>query len=86
MAEAMKVLTGAPSFKYTNSDLTDANLWTIASSADTQGYMLTAATDHASYGLAAGHAYTVLGCYEIKDANGKSVAKLMHMRNPWSTD
>jgi|LauGreDrversion4_2_1035121.scaffolds.fasta_scaffold1842340_2 hypothetical protein len=48
--------------------------------------MLTSATEKAVFGLSPGHAYTVLGCYEIKDANGKSVAKLLHMRNPWATD
>ena len=47
---------------------------------------MTAATDHVSYGLSAGHAYTLLGCYELKDQSGKSIEKLMHLRNPWDTE
>ena len=86
MSEAMRVLTGAPSYRYTNKQLTDSQLWDIAKSADQQDYMLTSATDHVSYGLAAGHAYTLLGCYEIKDQSGRVVEKLLHMRNPWATD
>jgi hypothetical protein len=47
---------------------------------------MTAASDHVSYGLAAGHAYTLLGCYELKDPQGKVIQRLLHMRNPWATD
>ena len=39
-----------------------------------------------SYGLAAGHAYTIIGCYEIKDSSGRVIDKLIRLRNPWATD
>lgn len=86
MEEAMRVLTGAPSYKYTNSEQTDQKIWDLAFSADGQKFLMTAASDHVSYGLAAGHAYTLLGCYELKDPQGKVIQRLLHMRNPWATD
>ena len=38
------------------------------------------------FGLPGSHAYTVMGAYPIKDAAGKVVARLMHVRNPWAMD
>ena len=86
MTEAMRILTGAPSYQYMTNQLNESRVWEIAQAADQSGYLLTAATDHVSYGLAAGHAYTLLGCYEIKDSSGRTVEKLLRMRNPWATE
>jgi hypothetical protein len=33
-------------------------------------------------GIVSGHAYTLLGAYDIEDKNGKKV-RLVKMRNPW---
>ena len=33
-----------------------------------------------------GHAYTLLGCYELKDGSGRTVERLLHMRNPWANE
>jgi hypothetical protein len=43
-------------------------MWDIMSKAQASKFDLTAATQEAYLGLAAGHAYTILGMYEIKDA------------------
>ena len=37
-------------------------------------------------GLAQGHAYTLLGVYELKDTSGRVVHQLAHVRNPWSKE
>ena len=55
-------------------------------SASSNKYAITGAILKAnSYGLAPGHAYSVLGVYELKQ-NGVVVEKLVHIRNPWSID
>lgn len=48
--------------------------------------MMTAATQQAKLGLVPGHAYTVLGAYELKDESGKVVEQLVYMRNPWALE
>jgi hypothetical protein len=67
MSEAMRIICGAPSYRYDHSQMTDAQIWDLALQADKKQYPMTAATDRVTYGLAAGHAYTLLGCYELKD-------------------
>lgn len=47
---------------------------------------MTAATQKEAYGLVPGHAYTLLGCYELKDSSGRVVERLMHLRNPWANE
>lgn len=33
-----------------------------------------------------GHAYTLIGCYELKDEQGNVVEYLYKLRNPWGVD
>ena len=47
---------------------------------------MTAATQKAALGLVPGHAYSLLGVYELKDRNGGTVERLVHMRNPWANE
>ena len=47
---------------------------------------MTAASLSNYQGLATGHAYSLLGAYEIKDASGNTVDYLVHMRNPWAKE
>ena len=47
---------------------------------------MTAATQQKAYGLVPGHAYTLLGCYELKDSAGRVVERLLHLRNPWANE
>jgi len=48
--------------------------------------MMTAASMAAYNGLASGHAYSLLGAYELKDSSGRVVEQLIHMRNPWARE
>ncbi len=38
------------------------------------------------YGLAPGHAHTVVGTYQIKNALGVVTNRLYRIRNPWGSD
>lgn len=37
-------------------------------------------------GLVPGHAYTLIGVYELKDGSGRVREQLVHMRNPWAKE
>jgi len=67
MSEAMRILTGCPSIKFQTSELAADKMWSMMASADKQHYMMTAATAKSMFGLVPGHAYTVLGVYELTD-------------------
>ena len=61
-------------------------LWKVISQADKKNYALTAATQQKIFGLVPGHAYSLLGAYELKDPSGRVVQQLVHMRNPWASE
>lgn len=46
---------------------------------------MTAASLASYNGLAKGHAYSLLGVYELK-SGGRVVQQLIHMRNPWAKE
>jgi len=85
MSEAARVLTGAPSYRYTSGSMSDTDLWNTLKSADANKYVLTAASMDGLYGLAKGHAYSLLGVYEIKSGS-TVVERLVMMRNPWKSE
>lgn len=86
MSESARVLTGAPSYRYTSSSQSESELWDILKKADDNKYVLTAASMDGLYGLAKGHAYSLIGVYEIKSSTGSIVERLVHMRNPWKSE
>ncbi len=63
-AEALRVLTGAPTYFFFNSDNTAAETWTEIDEALKQNFNVGCDTSSSSvYGLAASHAYHVIGTY-----------------------
>jgi len=53
--------------------MSSTELWTVIQTADKMNFALTAATQKKSFGLVPGHAYSLLGCYELKDSSGRVV-------------
>ena len=88
--EALRVLSGAPSYDYLTESYTDDEIFAILKEADDKHYILGAGTagqgDDSvknSVGLSASHAYSILGAYELRDANGDVKHKILQIRNPW---
>ena len=88
--EALRVLSGAPSYDYLTSSYTEDQIWTILNSADKAHYIIAAGTsgtgDHnlrSSIGLSQSHAYSVLSTHELKDQYGEVQHRLILLRNPW---
>lgn len=93
--EAVRFLTGAPSYSYYVSSYTDpaTSFWSLITSATANNYIVTAGTPSDStgatfnsVGLVTAHAYTVLGYVTLVNADGTTKAKLVRMRNPWASD
>lgn len=85
MSEAARILTGAPSYRFASSKYSPASLFSYLQQVDSKQYVLTAASLDSYNGLAKGHAYSLLGTYELK-SGGRTVAQLIHMRNPWARE
>jgi len=67
-SEAMRFLTGAPSYTYSTSDYSSSAIWTALSAADSASLIITAGTPCTgsdsstnAVGLALSHAYSVIG-------------------------
>jgi Calpain family cysteine protease len=73
MSESARVLTGAPSYRYTSNSKSVSEIWDILKTADQKRYVLTAASMTGVYGLAKGHAYSLVGVYELKNSAGSVV-------------
>lgn len=94
--EAVRFLTGAPSYSYYVSSYTSniaSTFWGFIVSATSNNYIVTAGTPSDTtgatfnaVGLVTGHAYTVLGYVTLLNADGTTKAQLVKMRNPWATD
>jgi Calpain family cysteine protease len=86
-AESARFLSGAPTFIYYSKDYNAANIWPMIDNALSRGFNVGCDTNgFTSFGLAASHAYHVIGTYQIKDTNGNVVARLINVRNPWNID
>jgi len=88
--EALRVVSGAPSYDYLTSKYEADEIWELLDEADRKNYIMGAGTagtgDHAlknSVGLSQSHAYSVIGAYALKDGRGNIVEKLLLLRNPW---
>lgn len=94
--EAVRFLTGAPSYSYYVSSYTTnvaSTFWSFITSATSADYIVTAGTPSDltgatfnAVGLVTGHAYTVLGYVTLTNADGSTKAQLVKMRNPWASD
>ena len=95
--EGIAFLTNVPSKSYKLSaadgiNSNPDNAWKIIKEADAKDYIITCATGAGSdktqnvYGLANGHAYTLIGVNEIKDSSGNVLYQLYKIRNPWGGD
>ncbi len=87
-SEMFRILNGAPSRFYMMSSVTASSAWSIISQAVSKGHFVGIDTspDANLYGIARGHAYSVIGTYELKDSYGRVVHRLYRLRNPWGHD
>lgn len=84
-AEALRAMTGMPVAMYNTGNLSDAKLFKSIQEAEQKGYVMLATCENPVRNLEPGHSYTILSALELKADNGK-VARLIKMRNPWSTE
>lgn len=80
-AAAAAAITRAPTVTYFTSKMSYNELWQVLLSASQNKWPMGAGTRTSNYGLAAGHAYSVLDVWE--DA---SRGKLVRVRNPWHSN
>lgn len=65
----------------------DSNSWSTINTALSKGYIVDGDIAYADpFKLPSGHAYSILGAYTIKDANGTVTNRLIQIRNPWGYD
>lgn len=88
----MRALTGAPTAQYLHEDIDADYLWKKIKSSDAKKYVICTSMGSADeyaggeakmnrVGLFTGHAYTLIGCYEVEVRRGKK-EKLVKIRNP----
>lgn len=68
-SESFRILNGAPTKFYMMNTVTADSAWSIITTALNKGYLVgvdTGSTD-TGYGLATGHAHTIVGAYQLKD-------------------
>ena len=61
--------------------------WSIIKNALSLNFLIGADTSSSPpFGMVGGHAYTVIGAYELKDSSGVVRNRLFRVRNPWGQD
>ena len=86
-AETWRILNGAPTRFYMMSSTDQNQAWSLISDALYNGFMVGVDTSsNPPYGLVAGHAYSVVGAYQLKDVYGNVKQQLFRIRNPWGAD
>ena len=86
-SEAVRSLTGSPFVEYLHKDRNLEEMWQLLSTHDLENDFITCGTesgndqDRTDYGLAKGHAYTVMSTKKL--TNGKRLVKI---RNPWGIE
>jgi hypothetical protein len=95
--EAFNFILGAPSRYYSMTSSTigygtaalttaAANAWNLIKAADAANYVMGCGIGASNnYGLVNGHAYSLIGAYEIKN-NNVVTNRLYRIRNPWGVD
>lgn len=70
-----------------STDVSADTAWSVINDSLDKGFLVGCDTPGTTvYGLATGHAHTVVGTYQLKDAYGRNTNKLYRIRNPWSQD
>lgn len=82
---ALRELTGMPVDMYDSLKQTKAEFINIVKEADDKHWIITAACMHDHTGLVPGHAYTLIGITELKNA-GAVTHQLVKLRNPWGRE
>lgn len=87
-SEAWRIMTGAPSKFYMSNTIDSVSAFNVIADALYRGYLVGADTPGGTtlYGLAGGHAHSVVGAYSLKDAYGNVQRILLRIRNPWGAD
>lgn len=78
---AAAAITRAPTVTYFHSKVMNDDLWQVLLTASKNQWPMGASTQVANFGLAAGHAYSVLEAWEDQRRG-----KLVKVRNPWHTN
>lgn len=78
---AAAAITRAPTVTYIHSQVKADHLWEMLVTASKNNWPMGGITDQSHYGLAAGHAYSVLKVWQHQ-----SRGKLVRVRNPWHTN
>lgn len=92
-SEAMRFLTGAPTYTYDTEDYTSSEIWDMVKTADSIDLIITATTssDYTdgstnAVGLTYSHAFSIIGVVTLYNSDGTTKAQLFRMRNPWGSD
>jgi hypothetical protein len=86
-AEAWRILNGAPTRFFMMSSYDANSIWSTITSALDNDFMVGCDTNSTPpYGLAQGHAHSVISYHTLVDEMGNLVARLIRIRNPWKQD
>lgn len=90
LENGLRSLVGCPVYSYTTTNQDADTVHALIMNADSLNYIMGAATGsgsdttYNSYGIALGHAYSLIAAFELK--TGSTVDHKMYMvRNPWGT-
>jgi hypothetical protein len=85
---AIRALTGAPTFIIDPAELTADQLWVVLTANDAKGYIMSADTAGTTNtarntcGLTQSHAFSIITTFEMTDVSN-IVHRMLLMRNPW---
>lgn len=83
--EAMWDMTNMPSVQYYTYSQNDKELFDTIHEADRKHWNMSLANFRSAYGLAGGHAYSLMDALKVTDKDGKEW-KLIKCRNPWASE
>jgi len=84
--EAMRALTGMPSEKiYVDASTSIEKIWSMVTEADKANKIMTGDCMKEFGNLVTSHVYSLIGAVELKK-DGKTVKRLIKMRNPWGRE
>jgi len=71
-----------------SSSMSATSAWNVIVDALNKNYMVGVDTSGSpnSYGLAPGHAHTIVSAHILRNSLGGVVARLYRIRNPWGSD
>jgi calpain-15 len=87
--DALRDLTGAPSYIKRHEKLTDDELWDFVHTAEQKNWIICTGTNATAIreeknelGIQAGHAYSILDSVEVTTDSGRK-ERIIQIRNPW---